>query len=173
MFQLITTLLAGAAQTSAVANLQVANLPEIFVATCLDGQARVAASDVTKIGFDNLPSKLRRQLGRPTTGDVWRLNTSGHAFLYVLTYAPQAGVNPKICGLASDEMNLSAAADLLDLRLAGSVYPTRLRATQWMRPEDGYVATATTAGKYSVAQINWLSDEDRKAAIEDLRPVSR
>ena len=171
MFQLIPAILLGAAQTS-VAPL-VGNLPQIFVATCLDGQARMTTSDVTKIGFDDLPSRLRRHLGRPATSDVWRLNTSGNAFLYVLTCVPDPGVNPKICGLASDQMNLRAAADLLDFRLAGSVYAAKLRATQWMRPEDGYVATATTAGKYNVAQINWLSDRDRKAAIDELRPVSR
>jgi hypothetical protein len=171
MVQLITAFLLGAAQTSAAP--QLANLPEVFVATCLDGQARMGTSDVTRVGFDGLPATLRRQLGHPTTSDVWRLNTSGNAFLYVLSYLPEPGVNPKVCGLASDRMSLRAAADSLDLRLAGSVYPTKLRATQWMRPEDGYIATATTAGRYNVVQINWLSDHDRKAAIDELRPISR
>jgi hypothetical protein len=173
MFQLMTVVLMGAAQPVAVAGVDVGNLPQVFAATCLDGAARVPTGSMTKVSFDDLPSRLRSELGRPTSGQVWRINTSGRSYLYVLTYAPAAGVNPKICGLASDEMTMKAAADLLDLRLAGSVYPAKRKTTQWLRPEDGYFATVTTAGEFDVMQVNWLSDQDRTEVLKELQPISR
>lgn len=173
MLQLITAVLMGAAQSATVPDIGVGRLPEVFAAACLDGAARVPPGSITKVRFDDLPSKLRSELGRPTSAEVWRVNTSGRAYLYVLSYAPGAGVNPKICGLASDEMSMKAAADLLDVRLAGSVYPAKRKATQWLRPEDGYFAVATTAGDFKVVQVNWLNDEDRTEVLKELQPISR
>jgi hypothetical protein len=173
MLQLIASVLMGAAQTAAVADVQVTSLPDIFAAACLDGKARIPASEAAKIDFDTLPSKLRTKLGRPTSADVFLLSSYGRSYLYILSYAPGRGANPKICGLASDQMDLRVAADLLDARLAGSVYPSKMKTTQWLRPEDGYFATATTAGKYNVVQVNWLNDRDRKEALKELMPVSR
>ncbi|MEP7131110.1 MAG: hypothetical protein ABI770_08280 [Sphingomicrobium sp.] len=172
MFQLVTAVLMVGAQPAIASGIGLDNLPEVFAATCLDGTARVPAGSLTKVGFGNLPSRIRDDLGHPTSAQVWRLNTTGRAYLYVLDYAPGQGMNPKICGLASDEMSIKAAADLLDLRLAGSIVPARRKTTQWLRPEDGYLAIATTAGDFHVVQVNWLTDRDRAEVLKELRPVS-
>lgn len=160
MLKLIATvLLIGTAQASVAASVEVGNLPGVFAATCLDGAARLSKGDVTKIGFADLPSSLQSRLDRPQSGDVWRLNTAGRSYLYVLNYAPGPGVSPKVCGLASDEMSLDSASDLLDIRLTGGRSPERARAMEWPRPQDGYVAIATRAGDFNVAQVSWLSDK--------------
>ncbi len=172
MFQLIAAMLLGSSQTPVATSLQVTNLPSVFAATCLDGGARLTARDVRRIGFDDLPPDLRSQLGQPASSDVWRLNTSGNAYLYVLNYASQPGMDSKICGLASDQISLNEVADLLDLRLTGAVQPERQKSMQWLRPQDGYVAMATAAGKLKVAQVNWLNDQDRAEAIDQLSSVS-
>lgn len=173
MFKLITVFMIGASQASAVAGVEVSNLPGVFAATCLDGQARLSARDVTKIAFGDLPSSLREQLGGPASGDVWRLNTAGSSYLYVLNYAPGPGMNPKICGLASDEMSIDSASELLEHRLAGGSYKGGARATEWFRVEDGYVALATKAGRFSVAQVNWLSDQERAAVLVEQKTLGR
>lgn len=171
MFKPIAILLIGTAQVSIAADAQVSDLPGVFAATCLDGQARLSARDVTKIGFGDLPLVLRDQLGPPESGTVWRLNATGNSYLYVLNYAPGRDVNPKICGLASDEMSLDSASELLELRLADGTSKANARSTQWVRAEDGYVAVATRAGKFSVAQVNWLSDEERADLMADFQSL--
>src|SRR5205823_5302150 len=77
-----------------------ANLPDLFAAVCLDGQARLSPEYVTKIKFDDLPSGLKQRLANPTSGDVWQVGTSGRTYLYALNYPDAPGVSPKICGLA-------------------------------------------------------------------------
>lgn len=174
MFKLISSvLLISAAQASLAASVEVSNLPGVFAATCLDGAARLSARDVTKINFGDLPESLRNKLDGPNSGDVWRLNTGGRSYLYVLNYVEGPGVSPKICGLASDEMSLDTAADLLDLRLAGGTTPERARATQWIQAEDGYVAVATRTGSFNVVQVNWLSDKEKAAALAAKRSTGQ
>lgn len=173
MFHGLMTILMSAAQASGAAVVGVDGLPQIFAAACLDGEARINRNDVTKISFAELPSSLRRKLRKPMSGDVWRLNTSGQSYLYILNYKPGRATDPKICGMASERMSLKQAGDLLDARLAGGVYPERTPAAQWLRPEDGYVATATMAGKFTVVQVNWMSEEGRRAAIVELRDAPR
>jgi hypothetical protein len=171
MFKLVTIFMLGAAQASAVAAVEVTNLPSLFAATCLDGQAKLSAGDVTRVPFDALPAALRDQLAGPQSGDVYRLNTSGSSYLYVLNYAPRAGTSPRICGLASDEMSIDAASSLLETRLTGGDSRLNAKAKQWIRPEDGYVAVTTKAGKYSVAQVSWMSDEDKAAMLAQTKLV--
>jgi hypothetical protein len=152
-------LLAAAAQPSESR----ANLPDLFAAVCLDGQARLSPGDVAKIKFDELPSGLKQRLGNPASGDVWQVGSGGRTYLYVLNYPDAPGVSPKICGLASDEMSLNSGAEMLDLRLAGGGrLDQAMRSRQWVSPRDGYIASATTASRFNVLQVNWLSTQDRK-----------
>ena len=55
MLTLLAALLAGGVQVSA-ADVQPANLPSVFAATCLDGLARLSSGTVTEIGFNGLPA---------------------------------------------------------------------------------------------------------------------
>ena len=162
MLSLIAAMLAGAAQAP-TADVQATNLPGLFQATCLDGQAKLRAGDVSPISFDQLPAGLRESLGHPASGKVWQLNAAGQSYLYMLDYNPGPGISPKVCGVASDSMNLKSAGDALEARVMGSVNRNRLGSAQWLNPKDGYIATATTASTFKVLQINWLSDTDRAA----------
>lgn len=173
MFLSIVAFLASAGVAPAAAELDSASLPEVFVAACLDGEARLSASQAARRSFDQLPSNIREQLGRPSSGEVWQLSTPGRAYLYILDYEPGPQINPKICGLASDRMDLDAAADALEARIAATVRPNRLRGTEWLRPEDGYVAIATTAAEFNVVQLKWLSEAQRADLLRDVRAVKR
>jgi hypothetical protein len=164
MLPFIAALLFGAADAAVATDVQAANLPGVFEATCLDGQARLSAGDVTPISFDELPSDLRERLGLPASANIWRLNTPGRSYLYVLNYDAGPGISPKICGLASDAMDFNTASDALAARVAGGVERNQLRTTQWLNAQDGYIATATTAAKFNVLQINWMNEADRAAA---------
>ena len=166
---LITALLAGAV----AAEVPVSNLPGVFEATCLNGAARLSAAEVSASSFDQLPSDLRERLGRPASGNVWRLNTEGNAYLYVLDYATGPGISPKVCGVASDSMDLRTAAGALEVRVGAGTTRQRARTMQWVNVQDGYIATATTAAKYNVLQINWMSDADKAAALEQARQLPR
>lgn len=164
----IAASLVGVSAVSVQAQSSVHALPEVFVAACLNGGARLSARQAETVSFEDLPSSLRERLGVPTSGQVWQLNGPGRAFLYILNYEPRPGVNPKICGLAADSMDLDAAADALEARIAGGVRPKRLRGTEWLMPQDGYTAVATTADEFNVVQINWLSEEQRAEALESI-----
>ena len=164
MLPLIAMMLAGATQSPTPVNVQAANLPSVFAATCLDGNAKLRAGEVSAINFDQLPEGLRQSLGRPASGQIWQLNAAGHSYLYMLDYQPGPGVSPKVCGLASDSMDLKTAGDTLEARVTGSVDRNRSRSAQWLNPKDGYVATATSAATFNVLQINWMSDADRATA---------
>ena len=163
MLSFLAAILAGSVQASAAT--EVTDLSGLFQATCLDGQARLRASEVTSISFDQLPSGLRDQLGRPASAKIWQLNSSGHSYLYLLEFPAMPGMSPKICGIASDAMDLKPAGDALEMRVTGSISRDRMRSTQWLNPKDGYVATATTASTFKVLQISWMNDADREAAL--------
>jgi len=138
------------------------DLPQLFVAACLDGKASMSPGEASAVGFDGLPAELQQRLGKPNSAKVWRLNDAGRAYLYILDYQPQGSQTPRICGLASDAMNYGRAADTVEKRVMGAVYPRSTQSIQWLDPKGGYNAIATTAGDFKVLQINWLSDEQRQ-----------
>ncbi len=146
------------------ADVQVTNLPAVFEATCLDGQAKFHAGEAMAIKFETLPPALQDKLGHPASGQVLQLGGGGHSYVYMLDYSPGPGISPKICGLASDAIDLNSATSALGARL-GSVDRGASRTVQWVNVQDGYVATVTTAAPFNVLQINWLSDADREAGL--------
>ncbi len=161
----LAALLLGSMTTLPDADLQPEQLPEIFEAACLNGEARLSPADAQSVGFDALPVELRQGLGSPSSAQVWRLNGPGHAFLYVLQYQAGRASSPRICGLASDEMDYNAAADTVEMRVTGAVHPRTTETTEWLNPKGGYDALATTAGDFKVLQVNWLSNSARRALI--------
>ena len=168
MLLFLAAALAGAAGAT-----DVSNLPGVFQATCLDGQAQLRASDVSAIGFDQLPEALRSSLGRPASGKVWRLNAAGSSYLYMLDYNAAPGASPRICGLASDAMDAKAAGDMLEARVTGGVARNRPRTAQWINAQDGYVATTTSASSFKVLQINWMSEADKERAQQQVEQLPR
>ena len=167
MLRFLAAVLAGTALAAGAADAQVANLPGVFQATCLDGQAKFRANEVSAISFDRLPAGLRQSLGQPASGKVWQLNGSGQTYLYMLDYQDGSG-GSRVCGLASDAMDLKTAGDLLESRVTGSVARTRSRSAQWLNAKEGYVATATTAAALNVLQISWLSEAEKVKAQQQV-----
>jgi hypothetical protein len=165
----VAAFLVSAVELPAPGALDASSLPNVFVAACVDGQVRLSASEATSVSFGDLPADLRQRLGSPSSGEVWQLSAPGRAYLYVLDYESAPGVDPKICGLASDTMDLNAAADAVEVRVTGSIRPNRLRGTEWLQPHGGYVAIATTAAEYNVVQVNWLSESQRAATLDYVR----
>lgn len=166
----ITALFLGAASTLPATDLPPNDLPSLFENACLNGEAKLAPGSVTSVDFAALPAELRRSLGNPSSAQVWRLNGAGRAFLYILGYPPSRDSSPRICGLASDQMDYSSAADAVEMRVTGTVHPRTTRSTQWLNLDGGYDALATVAGDFKVLQINWLSDSQRDALIK-IRPA--
>jgi hypothetical protein len=171
MLPFLAAILAGAAASSGAADAQVSNLPGLFQATCLDGQARLSAHEVSAISFDQLPAGLRDSLGRPAGGKVWQLNFGGHSYLYMLDYNGADG-SSKVCGLASDSAEMRAAGDMLEARMTGTVARNRPRTAQWLNARDGYVATATMASNLNVLQISWMSDAAKARAQEQVEQLA-
>jgi len=156
----LVALFLGSANPTA-ADVAAAQLPELFEAACLDGQAKLAPGSATPVTFDALPAELRQGLGKPTSAKIWRLNGSGQAFLYLLDYQADRHTNPRICGLASDGMDYATAADSVEMRVTGQISPKSTRTTEWLNATAGYSALATTTGAFKVLQVNWLSDSQR------------
>lgn len=171
MLPFLAAILAGAAASSGAADAQVSNLPGVFQATCLDGQARLSANDVSAISFDQLPAGLRDSLGRPASGKIWQLNFGGHSYLYMLDYDGVDG-SSKVCGLASDSGEMRTAADMLEARMTGTVARNRPRTAQWLNARDGYVATATMASNLNVLQISWMSEAAKARAQEQVEQLA-
>lgn len=151
-------LLSGAAAVPAAADAN--DLPNLFVAACLDGRASLLPGS-DPVSFELLPSDLRRRLGEPAAARVWRIGTESDAFLYLLDYSPSGHHDRRICGVASQDIDVHAAADAIELRVTGAVYPNRARSIEWTDPDGNYTALVTKAGKFDVLQVNWLSDEAR------------
>jgi hypothetical protein len=162
MLMMIAALLALAAPVAA--DPQPGSLPGVFEAACLDGQPKLSASEVTPTSFDQLPAGLRDSLHRPESGNVWRLNSMGNSYLYMLNYTPTPGVSPKICGIASDAIDFKAAAGALAARVGGGMERDDVRSAQWLNAQDGYVATATATAGFNVLQISWMTDADKAEA---------
>ena len=146
-------------------------LSTAFMDVCLDGAGKFSKSDLSLIAFRALPKALKQRLGSPKSGQVWRINSPGHSYLYVLDYQASGANNSKICGLASTDMPLLPATKALEQRVDGYPLDDKLRSMEWWRPEDSYAAIATTASEYNVLQIVWLSDAQRKKALKRLRQV--
>jgi hypothetical protein len=159
----------GLAQASAVGGTDA--LPQLFIAACLDGQAKLSPGSAEAIGFNALPTDLQRSLGAPSSSKVWRLNGQGREYLYVLTYQRGRNVNPRVCGLASDQMDYNAAADAVEMRVTGQVQPRTLPSVEWLNAKGGYDALATHAGEFKVLQINWLSDAQIAEAAKVLKAI--
>lgn len=172
MLPLVAAILAGAVSGVGAADAQPAGLPGLFEATCLDGQAKLRAGEVSAISFDQLPAGLRDSLGQPASGKVWQLNGSGRSYLYMLDYgAGSAG--SRVCGLASDSIDLKTAGDMLESRITGNVDRNRPRSAQWLNAKDGYVATATTASTLNVLQISWMSEATKEKALKQVEQLPR
>ena len=155
-------LLLGTASAVPGVSQGVTELPNLFVAACLDGKATLSPGEAAAVGFDGLPRELQQRLGTPSAAQVWRLSGGGNAYLYVLDYAPAPRTSPRVCGVASDAMNYNSAADLVEQRVTGAVYPRTSRSIEWLDPKGAYNALATTAGSFKVLQINWLSDDQKR-----------
>jgi len=159
--------------SAAVAPTEVADLPKLFEAACMDGQVHFAPGAAAPITFKELPRELRGNLGKPSSGQVWRLSGNSNAFLYLLNYDNRRDMSPRVCGVASDQLDYVAAAQALEVRLTGTVHPGETRSSEWISPQNGYRALATRTGKFKVIQVNWLNEAQREAALRMQKELRR
>jgi hypothetical protein len=132
-------------------------LPNLFIAACLDGSATGGAA--TPIEFDALPSSLRMNLGKPHTAQVWKINGLDKAYLYSLSYRDRA-FSRRICGVASDGLVLRPASAAVESRLRGGAPSAgTYKPVEWINEAAGYRALATRKGGYTILQVNWLKEE--------------
>jgi hypothetical protein len=142
-----------------------ADLPAVFAQACLDGQVRFSRGQAQLVSAAALPDNLRHAVARSGTGQIWRLATPGQTFLYVLN---EARPGAKRCGLASDILPFADARRRLEARV-GEPGPHGQPATEWVNVPDGYVATATRLGSFSITQIRWLSPKEHRRLILETR----
>ncbi len=160
------TLLSGTIATET----DTGDLPHVFIAACLDGQAKLSPADAHAVSFEALPDKLKRTLGHPASAQVWKLDGPGDEFLYIVDYSGQRSYNQRVCGAASNRLDLHAAADEIEKRVTGDVYPKSSGLVQWTDPTGGYTTYVTKAGDFGVLQVNWFSDKVRRRVVELYRP---
>jgi hypothetical protein len=131
-------------------------LPNLFVSACFDGSVRMSGGDATPITFGDLPDGLRSRLGSPSASKVWRIRGGNPSYLYLLDYSGTA--NPKICGVASENLALRSATAVVETRLYGRPASAGTsKSTEWLKLDQGYKALATRAGGYTILQVNWLA----------------
>jgi hypothetical protein len=155
---------AAALQSAATQPMPNANaLESLFFSACLNGSAKLDQRAIP-ISFDAMPALLRRKLGTPSTGKVWKFEGKGDAYFYTLQYT-HPGMTPNVCGVASDNLPFNSAADAVALRIGASRYrePGSV-TTEWWHPDAGYMALASKVQRYTVLQVNWLSEKQRKRA---------
>jgi hypothetical protein len=155
---ILPLLIAATMQAAGPAIVTSDQLPNLFIAACLDGSARTNGA-ATPIGFDALPSNLRMSLGKPHKGQVWKINGRDEAYLYSLSYRDRA-FSPRICGVASDGLVLRPASAAVESRLRGGAPSAgNYKPVEWINAAAGYRALATRKGGYTILQINWFKEE--------------
>jgi hypothetical protein len=169
---MIAALLLSAGGVAGSTNIDPSQLPRLFISACLDGEARLSPGDASAMSFNQLPRELQERLRAPASSHIWRLNVPGNSFLYILNYPAGPDTSPKICGLASDQLDYAAATDAVQVRVTGEDYPKTSGSLQWTDPKAGYVAITTQADGFKVLQINWLSEQQRARAISKYRQVT-
>jgi hypothetical protein len=165
MFVLMSVLLLNGA-SAIPASVGPSELSGIFQSACLDGEAKLSPGSAAPVSLDALPDELRGRLGNPASTKIWRINTEGNAFLYLAEYPAGSSPNSHVCGLASEEMDSHDAVDTIEKRVTGKASHDYQPSMQWLSPQAGYRAVVTSAGKFKIAQINWLSDAQRDAAMK-------
>jgi hypothetical protein len=166
MIVTVSALLLNSASVIATPEVVPSQLSEIFQSACLDGEAKLPNGSAVPVAFEALPDELRGRLGSPASTKVWKINTEGSAFLYLAEYAAGSSPNSRVCGLASEDMDSHEAIDTIEQRVVGKASRDYQPSMQWLSPQAGYRAVVTSAGKFKIAQVNWLSDAQRDAAMK-------
>jgi hypothetical protein len=140
-------------------------LPNLFISACLDGKAQASDWSASPIGFEGLPSEVRGHLGKPSEAQVWQVPGSTPAYLYSLRYTDRA-FSPRICGIASESLAIRPAAAAVETRLYGRPRQSdrAAKSTEWLNDAAGYRALATRKGKFTVLQVNWLTEDHQAEA---------
>jgi hypothetical protein len=166
MITTLTALVLSGASVAATPQVVPSQLSEIFQSACLDGAAKLAQGSAAPVDFNALPDELRGMLGSPASSKVWKINTEESAFLYLVEYPAGSNPNSHLCGLASVDMDSHEAVDTIEQRVTGKLSHDYQPSMQWLSPQAGYRAVVTSAGKFKIAQINWLSDSQRAEAMK-------
>jgi hypothetical protein len=171
--RVIVSLVAGALAVvlpqPAAAQIDPGDLESIFNTACFQGEVTLAPGQETPITLADLPSSLRRRFGKHVSESVWQLNSTTPTYLFIVNYKPSRTTSPKVCGLATQSLDINHEIKVLGARLNGpSLTPLRMTITgaQWLDAERGYIAAATKADHYTVLEVKQLTREQQLAALK-------
>ena len=143
------------------------SLENVFISACLDGSIKLSPQEAHAVQLDALPKAVRAKLGDPSKAQVWQLQSAGRSYLYTMEYEGTS-MSPKICGLASDQLKITPAAQVIAARLNSSAdMDSRAVTTEWHFPDQGYYALASRVHEYTVLQVNQMSDWQREEALRN------
>lgn len=175
--RVILALLASAAFGGAAAGPQIdpSDLPKIFADACLDGAVRLTPEQASEIQIKDAPPSLVKRFGTPISGHIWRLNSGGSSFLYIFEYRPGKRTSPKACGLASSDITLESAMELLRRRLRGVIpsdFHRPATAIAMVNAQDGYSAAATRVDHFTVLEIKQLTPQQQRRMLRELHSTN-
>jgi hypothetical protein len=163
---------AGAADPEAI---MPGALPAVFADACLDGAVRLTPQQASEIQLKDAPRTLLRRFGNPTSGHIWRLNSAGSSFLYILQYPPAKGTAPKACGVAATDMNLGSATEMLQRRLHGVIPSDLHRPTtsiDMINARDGYIGSAIRDDEFTVLEIKYLTRKQQRRMLGEIHATN-
>ncbi len=169
LFSLLVGALAFVSPQPAAAQVDPADLEEIFASACFQGEVKLAPGQESPTTLADLPSSLRRRFGKHLSESVWRLNSTTPTYLFIVNYKPSRTTSPKVCGLATQSLDINHEIKMLGARLNGPSL-TQLHMTitgaEWLDAEHGYVAAATKADEYTVLEVKQLTREQQLGALK-------
>ena len=144
-------------------------LEKIFLSACFDGTMKLPAEEERPITIGELPPDLRRSFGTPLSGSVWRLNGTTPTYLYTMNYKAGPTSIPKVCGLATQSIEIGPAMEFLGARLDGpsltSLHESYVGA-DWLNAQGGYDAAAYKIDRFTVLELKMLSKEQQRRALK-------
>lgn len=144
-------------------------LEAIFISACFDGAAKLNVDQASPMSLAELPPDLRRRFGQPVSGQVWRLSSEAPSYLYTFSFRPGRTTSPKVCGLATQSINIAPAIRFLGQRVNGPSLGSlhdEFTGAQWLDAERGYVAVATKTDSFTVLEVKQLSSEQQRRALK-------
>ena len=160
--------------------LEQARIVDVFIAACLRGEAKLKPEQSISVTLEHLPKQLRREY-RPAGGTFVKLAGSASSFLYWFDQSPHPRRFARVCGIASQIVDIGFAWRRISLEIDRVSYegpaaehvgnPTQL---MFERPEHGYTLSyASGVGGYSVVQIGWMTEQQRESSLIRRRRVDK
>jgi hypothetical protein len=150
------------------AQMPAQQLEAIFMSACFGGAVKLDPGQESAIALGDLPSNLRRRFGKPLSANLWRLNSSTPSYLYVITFRPEKTTSPKVCGLATQSIEIGPAIEFLGSQLNGpslDSFHEGFTGAGWLDAKMGFVAVASKSDNFTVMEVKQLTSEQQQRAL--------